>query len=455
MNDNNNPFDFENGANIPPTEQASGPESNRTADGVDGSTQNNRQYNQYPPNGGGYTCGQSPYGYPPYGYPPHIQQGQPYGQYQPPYQPPYGQYQQPYGQPYGGYYGYPYQNGYPYPYNYPYSYPYPYGVNQPSPEEIRKKAERKEKIKRLGNSIGIPLCLFSVISFVISQIFAIVMVIILGEQSAQSFFVDPNVNYLLSAGISVICFTLPFLITSKMLKLRWRDTTSFKKVEPSKFISVLMLGLGVASLSNYASGLLSSFMLEFTGKSSQTSMIEFGTDWKSFVISMLCVGIMPALLEEFAFRGIVLGALRKYMNDGTAIFISAFLFGVLHGNLQQIPFAFGLGLVLGYATVYCKSVVPAMVLHGINNSLSVILDFATRGMNPLTSQITTMLYLAVLLLIGVCGFIMLTLTDKEAFKLSKQNSESSKTDIKQFVSSVSVIIFFVLSGISVFVTQLL
>jgi hypothetical protein len=50
---------------------------------------------------------------------------------------------------------------------------------------------------------------------------------------------------------------------------------------------------------------------------------------------------------------------------------------------------------------------------------------------------------------------MLTLTDKEAFKLSKQNSESSKTDIKQFVSSVSVIIFFVLSGISVFVTQLL
>ena len=132
-------------------------------------------------------------------------------------------------------------------------------------------------------------------------------------------------------------------------------------------------------------------MMGLTGKGSQTSMIEFGSDWKSFVISMLCVGILPALLEEFAFRGIVLGALRKYLNDGTAILISATLFGLLHGNLQQIPFAFGVGLILGYSTVYCKSIVPAMVLHGINNSFSVMLDFATRSMNPLTSQITTML----------------------------------------------------------------
>lgn len=451
MNDNNNPFDFEKGVNNPQTEEApqalpkdeetSAPEGCQTANNGCNGNPHNQQYNPYPQNNGGYPYGQNPYGYPPYGYSPYGQQGQPYEQPQ-----------QPYGQPFGSYYGYPCQNGYPY-YNYP--YPYPFYANQPSPEEVRKKAERKSNIKRLGNAVGIPLCLFSVISFVITQIFVVLMVAFLGEQSANSLFADPNVNYLLSTGISVICFTLPFLITSKMLNLKWRDTMSFKKTESSKFISVLMLGLGACSLSNYASSLLSSFMQEFTGKSSQTSMIGFGTDWKSFVISLLCVGIMPALLEEFAFRGIVLGALRKYMNDGTAIFVSAFVFGLLHGNLQQIPFAFGVGLALGYATVYCKSIIPAMVLHGVNNSFSVVLDFATRGMNPLTSQITTMLYLAVLLLIGVCGFIMLTLTDKDAFRLCEKNSESSKTDIKQFCSSAAIIIFFVISGISIIATQFL
>ncbi len=386
-------------------------------------------YGQYPQNSGYYPYGQY-YGYPPY--------GQQHGQQQ-----------------YGGYYGYPYQNGYPYPYNYPYGYAYPYGANYPSPEELQKKAERKAKINKLGNAVGIPLCLFSVISYIITQIFIVITTLLAGNQAALSIFTDPNVNYILSAGISVICFTLPFLITSRLLKLKWSESVSFKRAEATKSISVIMLGLGVCAISNYASSLLSSFMLQFTGKSSQTTMMDFGTDWKSFVISLLCVGILPALLEEFAFRGVVLGALRKYMNDGTAIFLSALLFGLLHGNLQQIPFAFGVGLALGFATVYCKSIVPAIVLHGLNNTFSVVLDFATRNMNPLTSQITTMLYLAVLLLIGVCGFIMLVVTDKDAFILSSSNSESSKTDIGQFSSSVAIIIFFVISGLSIIVTQFL
>ena len=64
----------------------------------------------------------------------------------------------------------------------------------------------------------------------------------------------------------------------------------FKKTNGTKFISVLMLGLGVCALSNYASSILSSVMMGLTGKGSETTMIEFGTDWKSFVISLLCVG---------------------------------------------------------------------------------------------------------------------------------------------------------------------
>ena len=397
----------------------------------------NPPYGQYPPSFGGYPYG-APYGgnpYSPYGYP-------------------YGQPQQPYGQ-------YPYQNGYPYgaPYGYPYPYPYPYGYpqgfNYPTPEELQKKAERKAKIKRLGNSIGIPLCLFSIISFIVSVIFSVVLYAVFDRTVADSIATDPNVNYILSTCISLICFTLPFIITSKMIGLKWHETMQFKKTNGTTFISVLMLGLGVCALSNYASSILSSVMMGLTGKGSETTMIEFGTDWKSFVISLLCVGIMPALLEEFAFRGIVLGTMRKYMNDGAAILVSALLFGLLHGNLQQIPFAFGVGIALGYATVYCKSIIPAMVLHGINNSVSVILDFATRNMRDSIAGITTMLYLAVLLLIGICGFIMLTLTDKNAFNLSRDNSQSSKADIKYFMSSAAIIVFLVLSGLSVIVTQFL
>ncbi len=399
--------------------------------------ENNGQYNPY------LQYGQNPYNQNPYYQnPPYPNQQGYYGQYQ---QNPYGYYPQnnsynPYnGQSWGGY-NYPPQ-GYGYPQNFV------------SPEEMQKRQERKKIMSKLGNGIGIPLCLFSIISYIISRIFVFVVTLALGQSSAAEVFSDPNVNYLLSAFISVISLTIPFLITSKLTGVKWKETLHFQKVGATKFLSVIMFGLGICALSNYASGLVSALVQGLTGKGSQTTMIEFGTDWQSFCISMLCVGILPALFEEFAFRGIVLGSLRKYMNDSTAIFVSAALFALLHGNLQQIPFAFGVGLALGYATVYCKSIVPALVLHGINNSFSVIITFATRIMSPMNSQITTMFYLAALLLIGVCGFIMLVLTDKEAFSLSKANSDSSARDVKQFCSAAAIIVFFVFSGLSVLITQ--
>ena len=58
-----------------------------------------------------------------------------------------------------------------------------------------------------------------------------------------------------------------------------------------------------------------------------------------------------------------------------AIVGSAFLFAMFHGNILQTPFAFLVGLVLGYVAVE-HSIAWAMVLHMINNL--VLGDLVTR-----------------------------------------------------------------------------
>ncbi len=368
------------------------------------------------------------YGYPPYGQPPFGGQGNgnppPYGQYN---YPPYGY--PPYGYPQGGFY------------------------YAPSPEELQRR-EEKQQMKKLGNAVCVPLCLITVISSVLSVMVSTIIFILLGQKDASSLLTNPDFSYLFSALVSVLCFTVPFIITSKTMDVKWRDMMQFKKTSSTKFVAVIMLGLGICSLSNYASSFISSLLEQTTGQGAQTSMTEFGTGWMSFAISLLCVGILPALLEEFAFRGVVLGALRRYLGDGAAIFVSASLFALLHGNLQQIPFAFGVGLALGYATVYCGSIIPALVLHGLNNCLAVVMDFATRTLNPLNSQLVTMLYLAVLLLIGLCGFIILSVSDKDAFKLSTERSENSGRKVKYFSSSFGAIAYFVITALTVIAVQL-
>lgn len=81
----------------------------------------------------------------------------------------------------------------------------------------------------------------------------------------------------------------------------------------------------------------------------------------------LYVALLAPIWEEILFRGYVMRTLEAY-GKKFAILTSAFLFGVYHGNVVQSPYAFCVGLVLGYVAME-YNMVWAMVLHMINNLL--------------------------------------------------------------------------------------
>jgi membrane protease YdiL (CAAX protease family) len=83
-------------------------------------------------------------------------------------------------------------------------------------------------------------------------------------------------------------------------------------------------------------------------------------------LSMFLYGcIFAPVFEEILFRGFLLRSLAPY-GKKFAIFASSFFFGIFHANIVQSPFAFAVGLVLGYVTVE-YSMVWAVVLHMFNN----------------------------------------------------------------------------------------
>ena len=129
------------------------------------------------------------------------------------------------------------------------------------------------------------------------------------------------------------------------------------------------------------------------------------------------------------------------------------MFGLIHGNLQQIPFAFGVGLVLGYATVYSNSLLPAVIIHAFNNSMSVALSFASNTASTLISSVISILYYIVTLLIGICGFIILIKGDKNALKLSNKSGENTTKKFKWFCTAPFMVAFFVLCGLEILYVQ--
>lgn len=314
--------------------------------------------------------------------------------------------------------------------------------------------QKRREIKRLGNGIGLPLSLFVIGSGVLGLIVSSLLMLILGVSKYYELAANPNFLYVVSGALSIVLFTLPFAITSGFIGAKWSELLPFCKPKNNSTLPVVMLGMGACALGNFATSIFATFLNMVFGIVPQTSLPEYGTGSDSFVLMLLCVGVLPALVEEFAFRGVVLGALRRYFGDGAAILISAVLFGLIHGNLQQIPFAFCVGIVLAYATVYTSSIIPAMIIHALNNSLSVVLSFASSSMSPGVNAIVSCLYLLVLLLLGLCGSIILMKADSNAFKLEKKADAYSNKYLGWFSTSGWMIVFVILCILSVISVQM-
>ncbi len=93
--------------------------------------------------------------------------------------------------------------------------------------------------------------------------------------------------------------------------------------------------------------------------------------WLSVVFLMAFV---PALCEELAFRGFIFGGLVRNQSRLRAVIVTALLFGVSHGVLQQSIAASCMGVLLGWIALRTGSVLPGILLHFTNNALSVSME---------------------------------------------------------------------------------
>ena len=91
------------------------------------------------------------------------------------------------------------------------------------------------------------------------------------------------------------------------------------------------------------------------------------------VFGIISITIMAPLVEELLFRSAIQGyMLRKGMKPLHAILIASAIFGIVHMNPIQVPFAFAIGMIFGWLYYRTGSVIPGIVGHFINNSIACI-----------------------------------------------------------------------------------
>lgn len=211
------------------------------------------------------------------------------------------------------------------------------------------------------------------IYFIIMALFVILKVI-----SYFGLFSFSGAGYVYRLIVQVgLMAVLPICLFSILLKKNAKQTFEFFSFRKITFVSILvsiLLGICVFIFITYISSLWSGILGLF-GYQSSTSTAEGDYSVANFFLSIFLVGVLPGFCEEVAHRGLVLGGMRK---NGAirAMVLCGLLFGLMHFNISQFGYAFVVGIFFCFITLLTKSIYPAMIMHFVNNTISVCIEFA-------------------------------------------------------------------------------
>ena len=260
-----------------------------------------------------------------------------------------------------------------------------------------------------------------VIAFIAMQLvytYAVMFVagiFIKGEQYNQ-FVSSLASNPIVLITMPVVTIFLPFLIYGIITKTPVK--VSYKKTHlPVDFsISLYFIGMAGAVIANRIAGYIQAFF-NLAGIQAESHQYSPPDNLAGMVLFLIGLSVVPALTEEFACRVIAVNSLRRY-GDWFAVICSSAVFGLMHGNLIQIPFGFLGGLVFAYIAVRTGNVWLSIAMHLSNNLAAGIIYIVSDYVNEMTAATVMVLYDNLIIIGGVIALIYVIGMKHYSLKLS-------------------------------------
>ena len=123
-----------------------------------------------------------------------------------------------------------------------------------------------------------------------------------------------------------------------------------------------VLGLAMRALATPLTQLWGNFI---SAPDSQIAAADGAGEW---CLQLLALAVLPAVLEEALFRGVVLQTLLDSGSRFGAWLLTTLLFSLLHGNLAALPAHLLFGGALTLAEMRTGNLLVPMVMHAVYNA---------------------------------------------------------------------------------------
>lgn len=180
----------------------------------------------------------------------------------------------------------------------------------------------------------------------------------------------------------------PCLLMAIFLTRSLRRALRIQRAQPSHLLAAVILGFAM-----HPSYLVLGEAIQHIyqiGDETKLVLMHFQNLVMSqpLVSILLVMAILPALCEELAFRGFIFGGLLRQQGVLRAIIVSSLFFGFTHTVLQQSIAASLMGVVLGFIAWRTGGVICTMIVHAINNTLSLTLAWCGANSVEIPNSLT-------------------------------------------------------------------
>lgn len=273
---------------------------------------------------------------------------------------------------------------------------------------LKPSGDTRDRLQNDGNFIGgmlILLMVFLTFGFtVIALLFTLTGHLTPADLAADDLNLGDTGFLLFYMGVYALSMGLPSALGVILFRRSPRRLIDHQPVSFKVAISGILIGFTGCVAANMAANYVAQILEQF-GITAPEPPVTIQPTLTSLVLNLVVLAVLPAILEELLFRGLILHTLRPY-GEWLAVVLTAILFGFIHGGITQSVFAFLVGLVLGWLTVTTRNIWPAIVLHFINNALSVLLQYAGLGLDDTHSAILNVLVMYGLAAVGVMVLVL-------------------------------------------------
>ena len=297
--------------------------------------------------------------------------------------------------------------------------------------------EEKKKIRHGYNVIGIVLLSLLVLMNVICQ-GAFLILMFMGQETVY----DENDAVIYDLWDIMIGGCFPALIAMIVFagycfftKYDPREIFSVKRVKAGETVRYTLIVLFFQQVSLICTMLIMGGLSFFDLYVPSVDYV-LDHDPMVYLAELLGAVVLAPIGEELIYRGIVLRCSAK-ISQRFAIFFSAFIFGIMHGNPYQFVLGFLLGIPLAMITLKTGSIVPAIICHMTNNLMASISEIVGY-FNEEISYVIPFIMLPIFFIIGI--IVLISAAANGRIKFPEYTSYHKSRTMPILITSWSIIV---------------